>query len=136
MITVTSSTGTNIDRDITKVKTSGVSYFYEAIFSDKNDDDIFDVLLTEDFEGGEIFVPVRANLAKVSLFSNSGGGAILTVEGRYSANVNNPVSVEIPKFIRHLTVETVGISETGRFALQVLYRRADVSTHKQIIHAV
>lgn len=132
-ITIASENGVHVP-DVTQTITSGVSYFYEAIFERDN---VYTVIFSDETNGdGVLFIPVKINICKVGGLNNQSGGVIATIEGKVNAMFNSPVSVDIPKFIRQISIETTNIFETGNFSMQILYRKESIASHKQIIHAV
>jgi len=135
VISITSESG-DVNIEVVKSKTSGVSFFYEAIFRGSLIDNAYSVLFSNEMEDGVNFVPVRASVTKVSNISNTSASFSVICETRKTASVYKDVDVEIPKFIRAINLETRSISETGDWSFQIAYRREDVSTHKQVIHAI
>ena len=138
MITVSRQDYSVVDANptITKTQTSGISYFYEALLTTNN---VFSVVFGDESDSnGIIFHPIKASLCKVTGLSASGGTAIITVEWKEIVNIYQNSVLDIPKFIRQCSIETSGIDgdNLASFSLQILYRRADVSSKKQIIHAV
>ena len=131
-ITVSSIDGQFVP-NVTQTITSGVSYFYEAIFTRDN---VYTVIFSDETNAdGVLFIPVKINICKVTDLNNQAGGVVATVEGKVNAMFNSPVSVDIPKFIRQISLETVNIFETGDFSIQILFRKESISSKKQIIHA-
>lgn len=134
-ITISSIDGEFVP-DVSQVITSGVSYYYECIFTRSN---VYTVLFSNETNGdGVLFTPVKISICKTN-GKMIESAVLLTVEGKATANVYNNLDIDIPKFIRQASIETVGLegdSGNANYSLQVLFRRLDISSKKQIIHAV
>jgi hypothetical protein len=130
-VTVTSDSGGH-DPSISKIVTSGVSYFYSFELSHQ---DVYNVIFNPEFDdSGTQFEPYLIRGTKANAFD--GGNGYLTVESTHALNGYYDLAVEIPVFIRSATFQQITTPDTEPVIINVLYRRQDIAHKKQIIHKV